>query len=208
MYNFGLPQNLSCPAISSGNWFQDPPWGPKPIGVQVPYIEWCRSGACSRPLASADSQARRVQVFSEDPACTWPARVSAALFLGQLHPWHSFTGPPGDPVLSVGGNAVKLLCSEAEVGFTRDAESELRGGSAGATRAVRREDVAQGWKSLKSARLDLLFASRPGGEVRDKGEDHPRPLSGSQGGTEKARRGGVNTQGSRATTREESRCKW
>lgn len=68
--------------------------------------------------------------------------------------------------------------------------------------------MAQGWKSLKSARLDLLFASRPGGEVQDKGEDHPRPLSGSQGGTEKARRGGVNTQGSRATTREESRRKW
>lgn len=176
MYNFGLPQNLSCPAISSGNWFQDPPWGPKPIGVQVPYIEWCRSGACSRPLASADSQARRVQVFSEDPACTWPARVSAALFLGQLHPWHSFTGPPGDPVLSVGGNAVKLLCSEAEVGFTRDAESELRGGSAGATRAVRREDVAQGWKSLKSARLDLLFASRPGGKSGTKGRTTPAPF--------------------------------
>lgn len=37
--------------------------------------------------------------------------------------------------------------------------------------------MAQGWKSLKSARLDLLFASRPGGGMSGtKGRTTPAPF--------------------------------
>ena len=31
----------SCPLLSMGDWFQDPPGIPKSADAQVPYIKWC-----------------------------------------------------------------------------------------------------------------------------------------------------------------------
>lgn len=111
----------------------------------------------------------------------------------------------------MGGKAVQLLGTEAEIGFTGYAESELRGGSAGTTQAVRREDVVQGWKSPKYARLDLVFVSCPVGDVRHrerwtKEGTASSPFQVAREGIKKTSRGEVKTQGP-VTTREESQGK-
>lgn len=141
----------------------------------------------------------------------WACAAQSRAARGAAAWWESFTGPPGDSILSVGGKAVQLLGTEAEIGFTGYTESELRGGSAGTTRAVRREDVVQGWKSPKSARLDLVFVSCPVGDVRHrvrwtKERTTSSPFQVAREGIKKTSRGEVKTQGP-VTTREESQGK-
>ena len=36
--------------VSSGNWFQEPPWIPKSSDTQVSYIKWCSTMNTVRPL--------------------------------------------------------------------------------------------------------------------------------------------------------------
>lgn len=81
------PSKLSCPLVSTVDWFRDRQWITKSVDAQIPYEEWLRSIHTVSPL------------HPRTPSLRWKA---AQVFIEKhLHvsgPYSSSHAVPGSPV--------------------------------------------------------------------------------------------------------------